>query len=69
MGLTPLHRASLFGRVGTVDMLLKLGAAIDAQDNAGDTPLDRARAGNEKYMAQHLQTKLDHMIAGRKDTG
>jgi ankyrin repeat protein len=33
MGLTPLHRAALFGRLGMVDLLLKLGAQIDAQDN------------------------------------
>lgn len=38
-GETPLHRAAAFGDEGTVQMLLDAGAAIDAKDINGDSPL------------------------------
>jgi ankyrin repeat protein len=36
---TPLHRAAAFGTEGTIQLLLDAGAAIDARDMNGDTPL------------------------------
>jgi uncharacterized protein len=38
-GETPLHRAAAFGGSETIAMLLRTGAAIDAKDMNGDTPL------------------------------
>lgn len=36
---TPLHRAAAFGNEGTIQLLLDAGAAIDAKDMNGDSPL------------------------------
>jgi ankyrin repeat protein len=36
---TPLHRAAAFGTEDTIQMLLNAGAAIDAKDMNGDSPL------------------------------
>ncbi len=41
-GETPLHRAAAFGGVDTIRMLLDAGAAIDARDAQGDSPLSWA---------------------------
>jgi len=38
-GETPLHRAAAFGSEATIDLLLKYGAKLDAQDDRGDSPL------------------------------
>ena len=38
-GETPLHRAAAFGSVSSIQMLLDAGAAIDARDMHGDSPL------------------------------
>src|SRR6185295_5545499 len=38
-GETPLHRAAAFGGEGTLDLLLEAGAAREAKDMNGDTPL------------------------------
>jgi len=36
---TPLHRAAAFGTENTIQMLLDAGAALDAKDMNGDSPL------------------------------
>jgi len=41
-GETPLHRAAAFGDEEAIQMLLDAGAAIDAQDMHGDSPLSWA---------------------------
>ena len=41
-GETPLHRAAAFGSEETIEMLLKAGAAIEAKDMNGDSPLSWA---------------------------
>lgn len=42
-GEAPLHRAAAFGGERTTRMLLDAGAALDAKDAYGDSPLGRAR--------------------------
>lgn len=39
---TPLHRAAAFGTEETIQLLLEAGAAIDAKDMNGDSPLSWA---------------------------
>jgi ankyrin repeat protein len=41
-GETPLHRAAAFGSEETIQLLLDAGAAIDAKDMNGDSPLSWA---------------------------
>jgi ankyrin repeat protein len=41
-GETPLHRAAAFASEDTIQLLLDAGAAIDARDANGDTPLSWA---------------------------
>ena len=41
-GETPLHRAAAFGTEAAIALLLDAGAAIDAKDMNGDTPLSWA---------------------------
>jgi ankyrin repeat protein len=41
-GETPLHRAAAFGDEEVIDLLLKAGAVIDAEDMNGDSPLSWA---------------------------
>jgi uncharacterized protein len=41
-GETPLHRAAAFGEEEAIQLLLDAGAAIDAKDISGDTPLSWA---------------------------
>jgi ankyrin repeat protein len=41
-GETPLHRAGAFGNETTIELLLKYGAKVDAQDAYGDSPLSWA---------------------------
>jgi ankyrin repeat protein len=41
-GETPLHRAAAFGDAEAIQLLLDAGAAVDARDAAGDTPLSWA---------------------------
>lgn len=38
-GETPLHRAAAYGTAAVIEMLIAAGAAIDARDAAGDSPL------------------------------
>ena len=53
---TPLHVASRYGHAGAVDVLLELGAVVDARDTVGATPLQYA-AGNGHLKA--MEALLD----------
>jgi hypothetical protein len=56
-GLTPLHRASQYGRVEIARLLVERGASVEVQDKQGKTPLDYAPAGQrdeiEKLLLEH----------------
>ncbi|KAH9993070.1 ankyrin repeat-containing domain protein [Russula vinacea] len=41
-GLTPLYRASKYGKVEIVRLLVERGASVEVQDKKGKTPLDVA---------------------------
>eukprot|EP00434_Breviolum_minutum_P041334 symbB.v1.2.036771.t1/scaffold5267.1/size29158/2 len=50
----PLHWAAHDGRVAAAEFLLSKGAAVDATDNRGKTPLDVAREGRYTKMERFL---------------
>ena len=57
-GSTPLQRAVLYGngKVELVELLLKAGAELNAQNNAGQTALDLVRPGNNdllQFLKEH----------------
>ncbi len=54
-GETPLHRAAAFGSETAIDLLLAAGAAIDARDAYGDSPLSWASwQGRPAYVLEKL---------------
>jgi ankyrin repeat protein len=44
-GLTPLHWASFYGQITTVQLLLQKGAIVDKEGKEGETALQLAAAG------------------------
>jgi ankyrin repeat protein len=50
----PLHLAVVRGQVAALDVLLELGADVEAEDAAGLTPLDQAALGGERVMVERL---------------
>ena len=65
-GATALHMAARRGHVGIARMLLDCGAAIDAQDRKGDTPLQRAINCRRRLVAQLLVDRGAGMWVKRK---
>jgi Ankyrin repeats (3 copies) len=57
-GFTPLHRASRFGRIEIVRLLIEHGANVEAKDDEGRTPLDWARGEQReeiiKLLSEHV---------------
>ena len=49
-GWTPLHSAAFFGRVKTVELLLKNKAAYSVKNSDGKSPLDLAKSKNRKHV-------------------
>ncbi len=57
---TPLHMAARRGFVQIAEALLDCGAAIDARDNKGDTPLQRALNCRKGNVAELLRKRGAH---------
>jgi len=53
-GETPLHRAAAYGTRGSIELLLAAGAAIDARDANGDSPLSWASGALRDASVLHL---------------
>eukprot|EP00434_Breviolum_minutum_P030481 symbB.v1.2.026954.t1/scaffold2731.1/size72017/2 len=53
-GNTPLHVAAYWGNVEAAELLLSKGAAVDATNLAGKTPLDLARKEDHKKVVRIL---------------
>jgi truncated hemoglobin YjbI len=56
---TPLHMAARRGYVETARALIECGAAVEAPDRKGDTPLQRAIHCRQHMVAQLLQEHTD----------
>ena len=61
-GETPLHRAAAFGSASTIRLLLDAGAAKDANDMHGDSPLGWASWHTRPDAILRLLTYDDHYI-------
>jgi Ankyrin repeats (3 copies)/Ankyrin repeats (many copies) len=57
-GFTPLHRASKFGRIEIVRLLIEHGANVEVKNDGGSTPLDVASGEQReeivKLLSEHL---------------
>ncbi|KAI0261911.1 ankyrin repeat-containing domain protein, partial [Russula aff. rugulosa BPL654] len=57
-GYTPLHRASICGRIEIVRLLIEHGANVEAKTDEGRTPLDVARGEQReeiiKLLSEHV---------------
>lgn len=71
-GETPLHRAAAFCEASTIQLLIDAGAAIDARDMHGDTPLSWAswhlRPGNILQMLCYDGYHVSDAAAARYST-
>ena len=66
--MTPLHVACYYGREGLVQLLIESGAALDALDSRGQTPLDYATAadrGMSQPAASAATAELVRQLGGR----
>lgn len=68
MGRTPLHAAAAMGRLDCINLLLRHGASISAQDAAGMTPGAVARLLNHKRSERRLFLFYWILKSGRKGT-
>jgi ankyrin repeat protein len=57
-GYTPLHIAAFHDDVAVVNALLAHGAAPDARDEAGRTPLAIAEAQGQALVARRLRGEM-----------
>jgi uncharacterized protein len=75
-GETPLHRAAAFASLETIQMLLDSGAAIDARDMHGDSPLTWAswhlrpttvlrKLCYGEFRINPERTSMEHYLLGR----
>lgn len=56
-GYTPLSSAADVGDIKLIDILINAGANVNASDNIGYSPLNRALLNNDKECAKHLIRK------------
>ncbi len=66
-GWTPLHRASQFGHVDIVDLLISKGGCLEARTNEGFTPLFSAIIGQKSDVVKQLIDKGADVFAVRND--
>ncbi len=53
---TPLHWAAYIGSIATIKLLIGAGADLEALNNHGETPADRARSRRQSKAAELLET-------------
>ena len=53
--LTPLHLASLYGRLDIARVLLDRGATVNSEDNFGRTPLHLVAEGKYNFEQDHIR--------------
>jgi ankyrin repeat protein len=56
-GATPLHQAAGWGRLGAVELLLEKGAAVNARNKAGLSPLAAALQNGHTETAELLRSQ------------
>ena len=54
-GMTPLHLAAEYGRNQVVELLIAKGADVNAEDEDGETPLNRAIKVKQTDLADLLR--------------
>lgn len=56
--MTPLHHAAFHGATDAARLLIVHGAALDARDWRGRSPLDLAEAGNGEALARSIREEI-----------
>ena len=65
--MAPLHRAASLGRKNLTKTLLRAGAAPEAKDNLGRTPLEVAhRAGHERVVEELRAAGAVDLVSSRR---
>ena len=67
-GETPLHRAAAYGTANVIRMLLNLGAALDAKDVNGDTPLGWGSWALREAPVLHLLCFAPYRVSPERQT-
>jgi ankyrin repeat protein len=63
-GNTPLHNAAFEGWVEGIELLLALGAAVNASNNAGDTPWHWAKNMGHGEVMKVLEQVRESWVLG-----
>ena len=68
-GWTALHSAAIQGNLPVVNLLLKKGADVEAENNVGEIPLDYAVSNGSEPIFQLLLQQRPHTIKARANDG
>ena len=64
-GNTPLHSAAYEGWLEGAELLIRLGAKVNASNNAGDRPYQWAQnMGHEDMMALLVKVECNQVVCG-----